>query len=74
MTLHARSDHFLLIDLSIEIVTVALFALHSCLDLSQLTLTSQQLLSLLVNLSLDLDFDFAELLLFTTQLLFLETD
>ena len=50
----------------------ALFPVHAGLDLLELALASQEFLPLLVDLALDLDFDLAQLLLFTSQLLFLQ--
>lgn len=47
-------------------------SLHAGLDLSELGLAGQQLLSLFVDLALHLEFDLAELLLLSSELLFLE--
>lgn len=44
----------------------ALLSRHAAFSLSQLALTSQQLLSLLIDLTLDLDLDFSKLLFLTT--------
>jgi hypothetical protein len=52
----------------------ALLSVHSGFDFLKLTLTSQQFLSLFVDLPLDLDLDFSELLFLTSELLFLETN
>ena len=49
-------------------------ALHTGLDLAKLGLAGQQLLSLLVDLALDLELDLAQLLLFSAELLLLETN
>jgi len=52
----------------------ALLSVHSSFDFLELTLTSQEFLPLFVNLPLDLDFDFSELLFLASELLFLETN
>jgi hypothetical protein len=61
-------------DLAIQVVIVALLTLHACFDLSELTFSRQELLSLLIDLTLHLDLNLAQLLFLTTQLLFLEAD
>lgn len=48
--------------------------MHARLDLLELALPGQQLLPLLVDLTLDLELDLLELLLLTTELLLLEAD
>ena len=53
---------------------LTLFSLHPGLDLTQLTLACKQLLSFLIDLSLHLDFNLSKLLLFTTELFFLQTN
>ena len=58
--------------LSVGSFAVLLLALHASLDLAELALASQQLLSLLGNLALDLDLDLAQLLLLAAKLLLLE--
>ena len=60
--------------LRVGVDLATMFPVHAGLDLLQLTLTSQKLLSLLVDLPLDLDLDLAELLLFASQLLLLQAD
>lgn len=52
----------------------SVFASHSAFELLQLRFASKQLLPLLVNLTLHLDLNLTQLLLFTAQLLLLETD
>jgi hypothetical protein len=47
---------------------------HAGLDFAELGLAGQKFLSLLVNLTLDLEFDLAQLLLLSSELLLLETD
>jgi hypothetical protein len=47
------------LSLTIQIIALALLSLHAGFYLAQLTLTRQQLLSLLVDLSLYLDLDLA---------------
>ena len=64
----------LCLHLAIEVIPVALLSLHAGLDLSELTLTSQQLLSLLVDLTLHLDLNLSQLLFFTSELFFLEAN
>lgn len=48
--------------------------MHARFNLLELTLARQQLLSLLVNLTLHLDFNLLKLLLFAAELFLLETD
>jgi len=63
-----------LMGVTIEILGMRLLSLHASLNFSQLALTCQQFLSLLVDLSLYLDLDFSQLLLFSSKLFFLESD
>lgn len=70
----AQTGSSRLMSITVEVVGVALLSLHACLNLPQLAFSSQQLLSLLVDLSLHLDFDFPELLFLTSELFFLEAD
>lgn len=58
---------------TIELVGLRLLPLHTCLNLTQLTLSCKQFLSLLIDLSLDLDFDFSKLFFLTSKLFLLET-
>jgi hypothetical protein len=62
----------LLVNLLVAGERMALFSLHTSFDLLELTFASKELLSLLVDLSLHLDLDFAEFLLLASELLFLE--
>lgn len=57
-----------------DIALALLLALHASLDLSELALASQELLSLLGNFALYLDLDLTELLLLTAELFLLEAD
>lgn len=49
-------------------------ARHASLDLAELGLAGEKLLALLVDLALDLELDFAKLLLLAAELLLLEAD
>ena len=53
---------------------MALLSLHTSFNLAQLALSGKKFLSFLVDLTLDLDFNLTKLLLFTAQLLLLETN
>lgn len=52
--------------MAIELIeTMVLLSLHASFNLAQLALSGKQLLSFLVDLALDLDFNLTKLLLFT---------
>ena len=60
--------------LAVGALLLAGFTGHASLNLPQLTLAGQQLLALLGNLALHLEFDLTELLLLTAELLLLKAD
>lgn len=74
MTASSDKSLFAFGSLTIEFFRMTLLSLHPSLDLPELAFASEQLLSLFVDLSLNLDLDFAELLFFAAQLFFLEAN
>lgn len=64
------SNHYkrsvLLESMAVELIeTMVLLSLHTSFNLAQLALSGKKLLSFLVDLALDLDFNLTKLLLFT---------
>src|SRR5277367_6469228 len=57
----------------VQVITVTLLTLHAGLDLTELALPGQKLLSLFIDLPLHLDLNLPQLLFLASKLLFLET-